>query len=261
MALSEYNSDYFNEMLDKAVLGDEVAVEYMVMTNVGLIRNTVKRFVGRGAEEEDLFQIGSIGLLKAIKNFKREYNVCFSTYAVPMIIGEIKRFLRDDGPVKVSRSVRELYYKARGAEEILKGELGRPPTLKEVSQRLGVDVYDVNTAYEALQPVESLYSTVGDDDRSESYLVDKLGTSDGPQMISLENYNNSFGEKAYDRIIDRLSLTDVIESLSHDEREVIKLRYFKNLTQSKIAGMLGISQVQVSRIEKRVLLKMREMLG
>ncbi len=259
--MSEYNSDYFNEMLDKAVQGDEAAIEYMVMTNVGLVRNTAKRFAGRGAEEEDLFQIGSIGLLKAIKNFNREYNVCFSTYAVPMIIGEIKRFLRDDGPVKVSRSVRELYYKARGTEELLKGELGRPPTIGEVAEKLGVDVYDINAAYEALQPVESLYSTVGDGEKNETYLVDKLGSSDSLQMRSIESYNNAFGEGAYDRIIDRMSLADVIDALSQDERQVIKLRYFKNLTQSKIAGMLGISQVQVSRIEKRVLLKMREMLG
>lgn len=259
--MSEYNSVYFNEMLDKAIQGDEAAVDYMVRTNVGLVRNTVKRFTGRGAEDEDLFQIGSIGLLKAIKNFKREYNVCFSTYAVPMIIGEVKRFLRDDGPVKVSRSVRELYYKARGAEELLKSEMGREPTVSEIAEKLGVDVYEVNSAFEALQTTESLYSTVGDDDAQGTYLVDKLSNVSSHQMKSLETYNDSFGERAYERIIDRMSLSKAIDTLSKDEQEVIKLRYFKNMTQSRIAGLLGISQVQVSRIEKRVLLKMREMLG
>jgi RNA polymerase sporulation-specific sigma factor len=178
-----------------------------------------------------------------------------------MIIGEIKRFLRDDGPVKVSRSIRELYYKARSIEENLKIELGRPPSVGEIALKLNVDVYELNTAYEALQPIESIYSTVGGDDKNETYLVDKIGNIERQQMRSIENYNNSFGEGAYERIIDKMSLSDVIDTLSHDERQVIKLRYFKNLTQSNIAGLMGISQVQVSRIEKRVLLKMREMLG
>lgn len=259
--MSEYNSDYFNEMLDKAVGGDEDAVEYMVRTNVGLIRNAVKRFSGRGAEEEDLFQIGSIGLLKAIRNFKREYNVCFSTYAVPMILGEIKRFLRDDGPVKVSRSVRELYYRARAAEDLLKTELGRDPTVGEVAARLGVDVYDLNMAIEALQTPESLYSTVKEEENSGSYLVDLLGSIAEQQMPSLKSYAETFGEGAYDRILEKISLEGVLDSLAKEEREVIQLRYFHNMTQTGIAGMLGISQVQVSRIEKRVLVKMREMLG
>ena len=259
--MSEYNSDYFNEMLDKAVCGDEDAVEYMVRTNVGLIRNTVKRFAGRGVDEEDLFQIGSIGLLKAIKNFKREYNVCFSTYAVPMIMGEIKRFLRDDGPVKVSRSVRELYYKARAAADQLKTEFGREPSVGEIAERLQVDVYDLNMAMEALQTPESLYSTVNEEESTGAYLVDKLGSVAEQQMTSLKNYTEAFGERAYDRILEKISLEGVLDSLSKDERDVIKLRYFHNMTQTGIAGLLGISQVQVSRIEKRVLLKMKEMLG
>lgn len=259
--MSEYNSDYFNEMLDKAVNGDEDAVEYMVKMNVGLVRNAIKRFAGRGADEDDLFQIGSMGLLKAIKNFKREYDVCFSTYAVPMIIGEIKRFLRDDGPIKVSRSVRELYYKARSAGESLKTELGREPTVCEIAERLQVNVYDLNIAMEALQTPESLYSTVNEDESTGVYLVDKLDNVAEQQMTSVRSYNEAFGERAYERIIEKMSLADALDSLSKDERDVIKLRYFQNMTQTGIAGVLGISQVQVSRIEKRVLIKMREMLG
>ncbi len=259
--MSEYNSVYFNEMIDKAVLGDEDAIDYMVRMNTGLVRNTARRFAGRGLEDDDLYQIGSIGLLKAIKNFNRDYNVCFSTYAVPMIIGEIRRFLRDDGPIKVSRSVRELYYKARSAEESLRSELGREPSVSEVAAMLNVDVYEINSAFEALQMPESLYSTVGDDESQGLYLVDKLGNAAEHQMKSIENYNNSFGERAYERILEQMSLSDVMESLPQEEQTVIKLRYFNNLTQSKIAGMLGISQVQVSRIEKRVLIKMRKMLG
>lgn len=205
----------------------------------------VRRFANRGYEMEDLFQIGSIGLLKAIDKFDPSFEVKFSTYAVPMITGEIKRFLRDDGMIKVSRTLKETSYKARLAKEALSSELGREPTIEEVSERTEISVENIVMAMEAGAEVESLYKTIYQGDGNAIFLIDKL------EEAKDENQN----------MVDRLALYDILNSLEEKDRNIIRLRYFMNRTQTDIAKELGISQVQVSRIEKKILKQMREKLA
>ena len=194
---------------------------------------------------DDLFQIGSIGLIKAIDKFDTNYEVKFSTYAVPMITGEIKRFLRDDGMIKVSRTLKETSYKAKVAKEALSAELGREPTIEEVSKKTDIPVENLVMAMEAGAEVESLYKTIYQGDGNAIYLIDKLEQSRD------ENEN----------MVDRLALYDILNSLEEKDRDIIRLRYFMNRTQTEIAKELGISQVQVSRIEKKILKAMREKLA
>jgi RNA polymerase sporulation-specific sigma factor len=194
---------------------------------------------------EDLFQVGSIGLIKAIDKFDTSFEVKFSTYAVPMITGEIKRFLRDDGMIKVSRTLKEAAYKTRVAKEALSIELGREPTIEEVSERTDISVENIVMSMEAGAEVESLYKTIYQGDGNAIYLIDKLEESRD------ENQN----------MVDRLALYDILNSLDEKDRNIIRLRYFLNRTQTDIAKELGISQVQVSRIEKKILKAMREKLA
>ena len=210
--------------------------------NVGLIWCVVKRFIGRGCEPEDLFQIGSIGLLKAIDKFDLSYDVKFSTYAVPMITGEIKRFLRDDGMIKVSRSLKELAYRACRMQEELQEKNGRDPTVEELAGALSVSAEDLLMAMEANGDIESLQKSIYQKDGQEIQLMDKLP-----------------GEKREEeQILDHLLLNDLLGTLGAKERQIIYLRYFADHTQSQIGEALGISQVQVSRMEKQILKKMRE---
>ena len=224
--------------------GDEKAREQLVEENIGLIWCIVKRFYGRGAEPEDLFQIGSIGLLKAIDKFDMTYDVKFSTYAVPMISGEIKRFLRDDGMIKVSRSIKELGFKVSAVRESLSGSLGREPTLEEISEALEVSKEEVAASLEAGCQVESLYAPSGSGEDNTLSLIDK---------VAEEKEENEM-------LLDRMVLGELLKSLEKKQREIIVRRYFYNQTQTQIAEILGISQVQVSRMERKILREMREKL-
>ena len=220
---------------------DNAARDQLVMDNVGLIWSIVRRFSGRGYEMEDLFQIGSIGLIKAIDKFDTGFEVKFSTYAVPMITGEIKRFLRDDGMIKVSRSIKELGFKVRAAREEMTYSLGREPTIEEIAARLETSREEVAASMEAGAEVESLYRPTGNGDDNTMFLMDRL-----------EEENND-----HEELLNRMVLKELMEDLSDEQREIIVRRYFYNQTQTQIAGELGISQVQVSRLEKRILKEMR----
>ena len=234
--------DHTIDLIQKSHEGDEEARARLVEENAGLVWCIVKRFHNRGVETEDLFQIGNIGLIKAIDKFDLSYDVKFSTYAVPMISGEIKRFLRDDGMIKVSRSLKELAYKAYLLKEDLQNQWGREPTVGELSERLGVEQEELVMALDAGGDVESLHKPIYQKDGQEIRLMDKLP-----------------GEKREEeRILDHLLLNDLLNTLGSKERKIIYLRYFANHTQSQIGKVLGISQVQVSRMEKQILKKMRE---
>ncbi|MBQ1275158.1 MAG: SigF/SigG family RNA polymerase sporulation sigma factor [Cellulosilyticum sp.] len=236
--------DHTLELILRAQEGDEKAKNQLVNENMGLVWSLVRRFVGRGYELEDLFQIGSIGLLKSIDKFDLNFNVKFSTYAVPMIVGEIKRFLRDDGMLKVSRSLKETAYKARILKEELVKELNREPTISEIAAGLEMEVEEVAYALESSAEVESLNAIIYQGDGKPVTLSEKIDEAPVVQ--------NS--------LIDKMLLTEIIERLLPIERELITMRYFEDRTQTEIAEALKISQVQVSRIEKRVLKKMKLML-
>ncbi len=228
-------------LIQLAHQGDEKAKEELVEENTGLIWNVVKRFVGRGQELEDLFQIGSIGLLKAIDKFDFSYDVKFSTYAVPMIAGEIKRFLRDDGMIKVSRSLKEQALKARIERERLNKVLGREPTAEELAKELGVCTEELAVALDSGAEIESLHKTIYRGDGSEIHLMDRL-----------ESEKNECEE-----LINKMVINQMVESLDEKEKKLIVMRYYQDKTQTEIAKILGISQVQVSRMEKKILKIMR----
>lgn len=228
-------------LIGRAQNGDKTARDTLFEENIGLIWSVVKRFRNRGVEMEDLFQIGSIGLLKAVDHFNLDYDVKFSTYAVPMIAGEIKRFLRDDGLIRVSRSLKEISYKAYAARERLEKELNREPTVEEIAQEAGVSVEDLLMATEAAAEIESLQKVIYQGDGAEISLQDKL-----PEL-----------ENAQEQALDRLFLEEILQYLEPDERKLIYMRYFKNMTQTQVAKKLGVSQVQVSRMEKKILKIMR----
>jgi RNA polymerase sporulation-specific sigma factor len=246
MELNEFHDEKSRELLIKAANGDNEAMSALVEKNTGLVWSVVKRFTNRGVEPEDLYQIGTIGLMKAIRNFDTSYNVCFSTYAVPMIAGEIKRYLRDDGIIKISRQTKELYVKAKGVSEIMSREKGREPTLKELAERLDVDVETLTMALEAGQTPESIYAVTNDNDSSPLYLIDKLADE------NTQGQDNDMNE-----LLERMALVNAIKELDKTEQQIIILRYFKEMTQVKIAELLGLSQVQVSRLEKKILKKIR----
>ena len=234
--------DHTIALIQQSHNGDEKAREQLVKENVGLVWCVVKRFYGRGTEPEDLFQIGSIGLLKAIDKFDTAYEVKFSTYAVPMIAGEIQRFLRDDGMIKVSRSLKELAYKVYFAKEKLQERLDREPTLEELAKEMSVEKEELVMAMEASGEVESLYKPISQKDGKEIPLVDKLIDVEGQE----------------EKVLNRMLLKELLETLKKEERQLIYLRYFANRTQTQVGKTLGISQVQVSRLEKRILNYLRE---
>ena len=234
--------DHTIALIQKSHQGDEEAKAQIVEENTGLIWCVVKRFYNRGAEAEDLFQIGSIWLLKAIDKFDLSYDVKFSTYAVPMISGEIKRFLRDDGMIKVSRSLKEMAYKAHCCREKLQGENGDEPSLGEIAKTMQVDKEELVLALEAGAEIESLHKTIYQKDGHEIQLLDKLEEK----------------EEREEAVLNRMLLSQLLEQLRPEERQLIYLRYFANKTQTEVGKILGISQVQVSRMEKRILEEMRE---
>lgn len=227
------------ELLLRAKNGDKNSSDMLVENNMGLVYSVVNKLSVCGYEYEDLIQIGSMGLLKAVQKFDMSYDVKFSTYAVPMILGEIKRFLRDDGMVKVSRGVKENAIKGRRAAEKLEKRLGRTPTMSEISAECGVESDMLLEAFDAVAPVKSLQAATDDDEKL--------------TLMSLIS-----GENTEDKIVDKLSVKQSLMRITKCERDVIVMRYFKCKTQTEIAEKLGVSQVQVSRIEKKALIKMRE---
>ena len=229
-------------LIRKSHEGDEEARARLVEENTGLIWCVARRFYGRGIEPEDLFQIGSIGLLKAIDKFDLSFDVKFSTYAVPMISGEIKRFLRDDGMIKVSRSLKEIAYKAYVATEKIREKNGREPGIEEVAKEIDVEKEELVLALEAGSEVESLQKTIYQGEGNEILLMDKIVEE----------------EEREEEILNRLFLKQLLNGLEERERELIYLRYFANKTQGEVGMVLGISQVQVSRMEKKILQELRK---
>ena len=246
-------------LIEKSQSGDKRAREVLIENNLGLVHHIVRRFMGRGCDMEDLFQIGTIGLMKAIDKFDLSVGVRFSTYAVPMITGEIKRFLRDDGPVKISRTIKENGLKVRLARQRLQAEFRREPTMQEIAKATALTEEEIVLAMEAGVEVESLYSAVYQDDGSEMYLVDKVVQGErGCTCGSMGGGTGNCSDTEKEKLLDHLLLSQLLDSLKAEERELICMRYFQNRTQVEIASMMGISQVQVSRLEKKILLRMRE---
>lgn len=232
------------ELIQSAHAGDKEARDRLVSENMGLVWSVVRRFLGRGHEPEDLFQIGSIGLLKAIDKFDLAFDVRFSTYAVPMITGEIKRFLRDDGMIKISRSLKEMAAKARAEREKLGTSLGREPTLDELAASLQVEPAELAAALDSGAEVESIYKTIYHGDGSAICLIDKLED----------------GREENESVLNKMVISRLLNDLSPQEKRLIIMRYYMDKTQTQVAAELGISQVQVSRLEKKILQSMRRRL-
>ena len=228
------------QLIERAQQGDKAAAEQLVLENAGLIWSIARRYFGRGVEADDLYQLGALGFLKAIAGFDTQYGTQFSTYAVPKIAGEIRRFLRDDGAVKVSRSVKERAGTIKKERQRLMGELGREPTLSELSDALGIPPEEIASAEMATGSAESIQRQTGEEGIT---LEDVLA---GPEME--------------EGILERMTLKQALSNLSEREQMVISLRYFHGLTQQKVASMIGVSQVQVSRIEKKALERLRAFL-
>ena len=228
-------------LLQKAQQGSEIAREQIIEDNKALVWSIALRFKGRGAELEDIYQIGCMGMLKAVQRFDFAYNVKFSTYAVPMIMGEIKAYLRDDGIIKVSRQMRSLAYKALAKREEYINLYGTEPDISHLAQSLGTDRESLVTALEASSPCEYLYSKAGD---SDTYLIDRV------------SYDMDKGESEIDSLAVRLA----VDSLDGGEKEIIKQRYFYGRTQSEVAKEMNVSQVQICRREKKILLKLKGIL-
>lgn len=248
-------------LIERSQAGDKTAREKLIEENLGLVRHIVKRFIGRGYDAEDLFQIGCIGLMKAIDKFDLSFAVRFSTYAVPMIQGEIKRFLRDDGMVKVSRTLKENAFRIRQVTQRLLQELGRDPTMQELENASGLNREDIVMALDANVEVESIYKSVYQSDGSEIYLVDQVvGQGDGVGRSAL-GQGNPYGAAGSDpekeKLLDHMLLSQLLDGLEEKERKLIFMRYFQDKTQVEVAKNMGISQVQVSRMEKKILYQMR----
>jgi len=228
-------------LLRDAQAGDKEAMDELVRHNTALVKSIVKKYLGRGIEFDDLFQIGCLGLVKAIQNYDEAYNVRFSTYAVPMIAGEIKRFLRDDGMIKVSRSIKELAVRAAAAQERLRRTLGGDPGILELAREVDAEPEDIAVALEAVRPHVSLYEHVYDDG-SEATLLDRMQQDGGEETV----------------VVDKILLKELLGQLEARERQLIVLRYFQDKTQSEIAQLMGVSQVQISRLENRIISKLRD---
>lgn len=226
------------ELIANAQTGDKSATEQLLSENTGLIWAVAKRFMGRGTEADDLYQLGCLGFIKAIEGFDTSYGTQFSTYAVPKIAGEIRRFLRDDGAIKVSRSIKERASSIKSARSLLINALGREPTVTELSEHTGFTPEDIAVAESATAATESIYRESGEDG------------------FTLESILSN--TESEDSMLERISLKQAISELSDREATVIKLRYFHGLTQERISRILAVSQVQVSRIEKKALQHLRE---
>ena len=229
-----------NELVVKAKAGDEEATSTLVSGNFPLIKAIVKTYLGKGVDYDDLYQIGCVGFLKAIKNFDPDFDVKFSTYAVPMIAGEIKRFLRDDGSVKVSRSIKTLSIKLKSYIEKKKSEIGETPSIEELAKTFDVEKEDVIIALDSCQQMVSLHAKVDEDDPNSQNVIDKLAVFDKS-----------------DEMLDKFILKNEIMNLPEKERKIILLRYYRGKTQGEVAQLLDVSQVQVSRIESKIIEQLR----
>ncbi len=229
------------ELLGKAKEGDENAKETLLTENRPLIKSLIRRYAGRGVEYEDLMQIASVGLLKAIANFNGDYNVRFSTYAVPMILGEVKRFIRDDGSVKISRSVKTLSGKISRYVEQQRQIEGKDPSVSEIAGYFGTEESEVVFAMDSQKEPVSLYEKTDDGDEQGSALIDRIG--------------DGFREE---RLINGVVLKSLISGLTSREKKIVLLRFYRDMTQSEIAVRLGVSQVQVSRLENKIISKLRD---
>jgi len=232
------NQDEIRELLVKSQAGDKMARDILIERNVRLVWSVIQRFLHRGYESDDLFQIGCIGLMKAIDKFDLTYEVKFSTYAVPMIIGEVQRFLRDDGTVKVSRSLKELANKIRATKEVLTRKLERSPTISEIANELQLTNEEIAEAQEAARIPQSIHETVYENGGEAITLIDQLA----------ENVHEP---------VEKLAIMDAVDKLPKREQLIIFLRYYQDQTQAEVAARLNISQVQVSRLEKKILRMMR----
>ncbi len=228
------------ELIAAAQAGDRQASEDLITENSALVWSVARRFVGRGAELEDLYQLGCLGFLKAVEGFDLEYGTQFSTYAVPKISGEIRRFLRDDGAVKVSRTIKEQAAVIKTARSELTAALGREPTVTEISDRTGFSTEEIALAETATAATQSIDRETGEEGFS---LEDVLTDTESEE-----------------RMVERISLKQAISRLPEREKTVVQLRYFHGLTQDRVSKVLGVSQVQVSRIEKKALAALRELL-
>ena len=229
------------ELIQRSQSGDREATELLVEENSGLIWSVVRRFMGRGAEADDLYQLGCLGLLKAIEGFDLEFGTQFSTYAVPKIAGEIRRFLRDDGAVKVSRSLKEQSATIKVARSRLTAALGREPTVQEISRQTGFSLEEIALAETATAATESIQKQTGE------------------EGFSLENVLTD--TESEEGLVEKIALRQAINALPERERTVIQLRYFHCLTQQRVAKVMQVSQVQVSRIEKKALTMLKELMA
>ena len=228
------------ELISRSRAGDKEAGELLITENAGLIWSVAKRFIGRGTEPEDLYQLGCLGILMAVEGFDMEYGTQFSTYAVPKISGEIRRFLRDDGAVKVSRTIKEQAFLIRSVRNELLQQTGREPTLQEITEKTGLSPEEIALAENATAATESIQKQTGEDG------------------FSLENILTD--TQSEENMVEVISLKQAIEHLPEREAMVIKLRYFHGLTQDRVSRILQVSQVQVSRIEKRALERLRTLM-
>lgn len=244
-------------LIERARAGDKEAREVLIDKNLGLVRHVAKRFLGRGVDMEDLFQIGVIGLMQAVDRFDLTLGLKFSTYAVPMIMGEIRRYLRDDGPMKVSRSIRENSLKLSRAREKLSGELGREPRLEELAAQAGLTREEAVMALESDMALESLDAGKENDDGTVLSLGERVVFDDAAGGVCA-SLNPRARDPEKERLLDRMLLKQLWDGLSGEEQRILWLRFFRDKTQTEISKELGISQVQVSRKEKKILEKMRQ---
>ena len=244
-ALPLLNDEETKRLLRLAQAGDQNARELLINSNLRLVANLINRFQNRGYDAEDLFQIGTIGLIKTIDKFDLNYDVKFSTYAVPMIIGEIKRFLRDDSPIRISRSIKELGAKIRLAESTLSNSLNREPTPAEIAAEIDAPLEDVLYALDANQAVSSLNEQAYRDSDDNLSVLEQLA-------------DPSHNSESW---LDHLALKEVLSSLPQREQDILNLRFFQDKTQSEVAKIIGISQVQVSRLERNALKKLKALIS
>lgn len=239
------DDDEKRELLLRVKAGDGKAREELIYGNLRLVLSVIKKYAGKKENADDLFQVGCVGLIKAVDRFNTDLDVKFSTYAVPMILGELRRYLRDSGSVRVSRSMRDLAYRALQAREELQGEKESEPTAEEIAQKLGVERESVTRAMEAIVEPMSIYEPVYSEGGDSLYVIDQLS-------------DHTSGDESW---LENIALREALENLTEREKTIIGMRYFGNRTQTQIADKIGISQAQVSRLEKGALEKMRKQMG
>ena len=232
-----------NELIKQAKNDDEVAKEKLIQGNFPLIKSIIKNYQNKGVEYDDLYQLGGVGFLKAINNFDEKFEVKFSTYAVPMIAGEIKRYLRDDGSIKVSRAIKALWLKIRSLIDERKKLGEAQPTIEEMAKLFEVDSADIVYAMDSAQSLVSLNAQLDENSNNSQSVIDKV-----------------VGEDKSEQILDRILLKEAISKLPDRERKILLLRYFRGKTQSEVALIMGVSQVQISRLETKIITKLKHKL-